>query len=110
MNPQDSKIICPDCKNEITKPEGMSVGDIVECQECGTEVEIQLIDPLVYGELTEESRVGFNFAKANPATFNAAIDEVDNVINLFDNKKNVFAIVLSNQIASVGFVYRDFFR
>ena len=54
MNPQDNKIICPDCKSEIAKPETMVVGDIVECQECGTEVEIQSIEPLVYGELIEE--------------------------------------------------------
>jgi alpha-aminoadipate carrier protein LysW len=54
MNPQDNKIVCPDCEAEITKPQGMEVGDILECQECGTEVEIQSIDPLVYGELIEE--------------------------------------------------------
>lgn len=50
----NTKIICPDCKNEVTRPEEMMVGDIVECQECGTELEIQSISPLIYGELIEE--------------------------------------------------------
>ena len=54
MNPTDSKIICPDCQSIIVKTEGMAVGDILECSECGTEVEIRSIDPLIYGELIEE--------------------------------------------------------
>ncbi|MBP9817794.1 lysine biosynthesis protein LysW [Candidatus Shapirobacteria bacterium] len=49
-----NKIICPDCSTEIAKPEGMVVGDILECQECGTEVEVQSLEPLKYSELVEE--------------------------------------------------------
>lgn len=48
------KIVCFDCGAEISKPVTMSVGDILECQECGTELEIQSIDPLKYRELVEE--------------------------------------------------------
>jgi lysine biosynthesis protein LysW len=32
----------------------MAIGDILECQECGTEVEILSINPLKYRELIEE--------------------------------------------------------
>lgn len=54
MNQDESKIICPDCKAEITKTEGMVVGDILECSQCGTEVEILSLLPLQYSELVEE--------------------------------------------------------
>jgi lysine biosynthesis protein LysW len=54
MNSDDAKIICPDCKIEIPRLEGMVVGDILECPTCGTEVEILSLDPLKYQELIEE--------------------------------------------------------
>lgn len=50
----NEKVICPDCKAEIELIEGIMVGDIVECQECGTEVEILSLNPLKYRELIEE--------------------------------------------------------
>lgn len=49
-----NKIICPDCGLEIEPLEGMMIGDIVECSECGTEVEILSLEPLQYRELIEE--------------------------------------------------------
>ena len=52
MNSQ-KKINCPDCKVEIILSEGVAVGDIVECQECGTEVEITSLEPLTYREIIE---------------------------------------------------------
>lgn len=54
MTENNKQIICPDCGVEILKPEGMMVGDILECGECGTEVEILSIEPLEYKELIEE--------------------------------------------------------
>ena len=54
MPDANDKVICPDCQAEIAKPENMTVGDILECQECGTEVEITSIEPLTYRELVEE--------------------------------------------------------
>jgi alpha-aminoadipate carrier protein LysW len=48
------KIICPDCEAEIVATTPWVVGDIVECQECGTEVEIMSLDPLKFRELVEE--------------------------------------------------------
>jgi len=51
---QTNKIICPDCEAEIKQPEGMMIGDILECNECGTEVEVLSLEPLQYKELIEE--------------------------------------------------------
>ena len=48
------KILCPDCNTEIKPMEGMIVGDILECSECGTEIEIQSLLPITYRELVEE--------------------------------------------------------
>jgi alpha-aminoadipate/glutamate carrier protein LysW len=50
----NEKVICPDCKSEIKLSKDTMVGDIVECQECGTEVEIISLNPLKYRELIEE--------------------------------------------------------
>jgi len=49
-----NKVICPDCATEISQPEGMAVGDILECGECGTEVEVISIEPVLVKELIEE--------------------------------------------------------
>jgi len=51
---ETNKIICPDCQKEINPTETVNIGDILECDECGTEVEILSIDPLEYKELIEE--------------------------------------------------------
>ena len=51
---QTNKILCPDCGEEINSLEGMMIGDILECGECGTEIEILSIEPLEYKELIEE--------------------------------------------------------
>ena len=48
------KILCPDCNAEIKPVEGMIVGDILECGDCGTEIEIQSLEPVTYRELIEE--------------------------------------------------------
>lgn len=54
MTDANLKITCPDCNSEILPIEGMVVGEILECSECGTEVEIQSLEPLTYRELIEE--------------------------------------------------------
>lgn len=53
MTDTNKKLICPDCGAEINALE-IAVGEIVECQECGTEVEILSTEPLKYRELIEE--------------------------------------------------------
>lgn len=54
MEENTKLILCPDCGAEILQPEGMAVGDILECSECGTEIEILSLDPLKFSELVEE--------------------------------------------------------
>lgn len=54
MAEKTKQIICPDCGAEIVMQESTMIGDILECTDCGTEVEILSIDPLEYRELTEE--------------------------------------------------------
>lgn len=50
----NNKITCPDCSAEIKHEEKLIVGDILECLECGTEVEVLSTEPLKYQELVEE--------------------------------------------------------
>ena len=50
----EDKIICPDCQSEIKTTTAVQVGDILECQECGTEVEVVGLNPLKISELFEE--------------------------------------------------------
>ena len=50
----NEKVICPDCQSEIKLSENLMVGDILECGECGTEVEVTSLSPLKYRELIEE--------------------------------------------------------
>lgn len=47
-------IICPDCKAKIEKSQNLMIGDILECDQCGTEVEILSLQPFKYQELVEE--------------------------------------------------------
>lgn len=54
MKQNDQKIMCPDCQAEIKSESDVAVGDILECQECGTEVEVLSLTPLKYQTLVEE--------------------------------------------------------
>ena len=51
---ETKKIKCPDCEAEILLSGTEEVGDILECSECGTEIEITSINPLSFRELVEE--------------------------------------------------------
>ncbi len=48
------KIICPDCKEEIKTDQKIEVGDILECQNCATEVEVLDLNPLQVEIIEEE--------------------------------------------------------
>ena len=50
----NNKVLCPDCQSEIVIDETKMVGDILECEECGTEVEIVSMEPVSIKELIEE--------------------------------------------------------
>jgi lysine biosynthesis protein LysW len=49
-----NKVVCPDCGFVFKTDLKTVVGDILECQTCGTEVEILSLEPLKYQELIEE--------------------------------------------------------
>lgn len=49
------KIVCPDCQTVVEcELISLEVGSVVECQECGTELELLSLDPLKYSTLIEE--------------------------------------------------------
>jgi len=50
----NKKIVCPDCGAKISVTKGTEIGDILECLECGTEVEVVSLSPLKCQELVEE--------------------------------------------------------
>ncbi len=54
MSENKKKINCPDCEAGIEVKNSTEVGDILECEECGTEVEVVSLDPLKCEELIEE--------------------------------------------------------
>lgn len=46
---------CPDCQATVSVPEGTEVGEIIECQNCGAEMELVSLKPLKV-ELIEEEK------------------------------------------------------
>jgi alpha-aminoadipate/glutamate carrier protein LysW len=45
---------CPVCGAEITLSEDTVVGELVECIDCGTELEVVDVDPVVLSEAPQE--------------------------------------------------------
>lgn len=41
---------CPVCGLEIKKPEGTVKGELIECDDCGTELEVISVDPFNVSE------------------------------------------------------------
>ncbi len=46
---------CPECNFEI-KDEQFCVGEVIECPECGVELEILQLDPLTFQIFEEEEK------------------------------------------------------
>lgn len=44
---------CPVCEAEVTISEDPVEGELLECEECGTELEILALDPITLGEAPE---------------------------------------------------------
>jgi lysine biosynthesis protein LysW len=54
-NKKPSEKLCPDCKEiELTIPTDVEVGDIIECDNCGAEVEVISVKPLKLRLILEE--------------------------------------------------------
>jgi lysine biosynthesis protein LysW len=54
----ETKIICPECGNEVELEEGRAyeVGDIIECPYCGSELEVVANENGIEIELIEEEK------------------------------------------------------
>ena len=46
--------LCPVCDAEIDLPEGTVAGELIECLECGTELEVSSLDPFELSEAPQE--------------------------------------------------------
>ena len=44
---------CPVCGAEITRPDDAVVGELLECNDCGTELEVVSLDPFKIEEAPE---------------------------------------------------------
>lgn len=45
---------CPECDAEVQVDEDMDKGDVVECEDCGTLLEVVGLDPIELDVATEE--------------------------------------------------------
>lgn len=45
---------CPVCEAEVTLADDVEEGEIVECDECGSELEVVSLDPVKLEEAPEE--------------------------------------------------------
>jgi alpha-aminoadipate carrier protein LysW len=44
---------CPTCETEVTMPEPVVAGEIVECGQCRSELEVLTVEPLVLAQAPE---------------------------------------------------------
>ncbi len=45
---------CPVCDGQVSLPEDVVQGELIECSECGTELEITSVEPLQLQEAPQE--------------------------------------------------------
>lgn len=45
---------CPVCDFDVTAPEDPIEGELLECEDCGIELEVLSVDPIVLAEAPEE--------------------------------------------------------
>lgn len=49
-----SKVECPVCGGEVTLSEDTVQGELIECEECGTELEVTGLQPFTVAEAPQE--------------------------------------------------------
>jgi len=55
MKNKQNSVVCPDCCAPLKfDPKTLSVGDILECQNCGTESEVISLEPIKLQIVEEE--------------------------------------------------------
>jgi len=50
-------VVCPECDNQIDIEDEVDAGETVQCDECGTELEVVSVDPL---ELAAVEEAGYD--------------------------------------------------
>ena len=50
----DEYAICPECEADIPIPDGTVEGEIIQCPDCGVELEVLSLDPPVLDLAPEE--------------------------------------------------------
>ena len=51
----DNVAECPVCGGEVALTEGMVLGELLDCMECGTELEVTGLDPVMLFEAPQEA-------------------------------------------------------
>ena len=46
-------VLCPICESTIDIAEGTVVGELMECEDCGSELEVTSVDPITVAEAPE---------------------------------------------------------
>lgn len=45
---------CPICGNEIEVPADTEIGELIDCDDCGSELEVVSLNPVTFEEAPEE--------------------------------------------------------
>jgi alpha-aminoadipate carrier protein LysW len=45
--------ICPECNGEVSLPDGIGAGEIVHCPDCGAELEVRSLTPVVLARASQ---------------------------------------------------------
>jgi len=56
-------VVCPECDNPIDINDEVDEGETVQCEECGTELEVVSVDPL---ELAPVEEAGYDDEDVSP--------------------------------------------
>lgn len=50
---EDIKAVCPVCEGPITIPAGTEVSEIIICEECGSRIVVESLDPVILSPAPE---------------------------------------------------------
>lgn len=50
----EKTVPCPDCREEVKIPENCQVGEVLECPNCGAEMEVVSLNPCEVSLIEEE--------------------------------------------------------
>lgn len=46
-------VVCPECDNPLDMEDDVDIGETVQCEECGAELEVVSIDPIEFSPIEE---------------------------------------------------------